>query len=461
MMGNEISDKSVNIKNRAWREDLICRYHCLLVGGSLFDSRKHEFLLQKPTESIRDTSPQGMPGSGSHGSAPGPGGVFMPSSFSVGMDQYTYRLKKASYKPMISSLFGYLASRVFPNPPEIIGGEKYTALVDDCDGDGRGILAVARDALINALAYSVQGAPCGSYLYLPDIGAGDLRLSTADARTAIDWIDGPAGDMQRIRTRTVEPMRDDDFGPETKEKWTWTIYTESGMVQQIAVKEIGTPGTPKNLTAESSSDYGYEAVPFVRVKLPEHQYLMDQLASPIVEAFNLESDIASLCGKISNAQLVISTMDNALGRVILPQLGVIKVGQGESAMFISPDSKCAMPLFQYKDALRESLFNAINASAMRASADFVQNPRQAATAKAMDLEPWRAWSLTFSSPVRSAFIRALRIMANFYGEAEPKLTWPEPLDISLGGINDAIGGGPMNADGAEKDMLIKEPTIKE
>jgi hypothetical protein len=268
----------------------------------------------------------------------------------------------------------------------------------------------------------------------------------------------------------VDPLRDEEFGAQTKWRWTWKVYAPDGCKTWIGERQIKVHTRPNEAEAAPYEKYDYGACPFIRVKLADHQFLMDQIASPILEAFNLESDIASLCGKISNAQLVVESDQKDIGQVILPQLGVILIDRGGKAYFISPDSKCAEPLLKYKDVLRESIYNAINASAMRASADLIQNPRQAATAKAMDLEPWRAWSETFSSPVRTAFNKAFKMVAEFYGEEVPKIIWPDPLDISMGGINEAIGGpkdgktqeelDSDSADGSDTDGADNKPVAE-
>jgi hypothetical protein len=265
----------------------------------------------------------------------------------------------------------------------------------------------------------------------------------------IDW-EEEKNELIRVRLRTIEPIRtgSEDFGPQTKRRWTWKVYSPSGCQSWVGEKDIRSCARPAQAEMGEAEAYDYGgALPFIRVKLPEHQFLMDQLAPAILEVFNLESDIASLCGKISNSQFVIESLDKNIGNVILPQLGVVIVDPGGGANFRSPDPACADPLMKYKDVLRESIYNAINASAMRASADLIQNPRQAATAKAMDLEPWKAWSETFSAPIRAAFQKAFALIADFYNETAPELTWPEPLEISTGGINEAIGGKP---DGKEQ-----------
>jgi hypothetical protein len=456
MAGFVVSDTKIDIKHVAWRGDLLDKYHALLVGGSCFDAKKAEFLIKKPTESISPGTSMPMPGSGEPGPSSGAmQTAYMPSSYNVGTDAYSYRLKKTSYKPVISSLFGYLASRVFPRLPEIEGPERYQEFLKDCDGDGCNILAVARDALINALTYSTSGGPCGSYLYIPEYEDVGLKIDSIDARSVIDWEEDIDGDLSRVRMRNITAIRDEDFGPQTKWRWTWKIYEPKGTRSWYGEKAIRSFVRPATAVAGESESYDYgEAIPFIRVRLAEHQFLMDQIAAPILEAFNLESDIASLCGKISNAQLVVET-DDQLGQVILPQLGVIKMSMGGKSYFISPDSTCADPLLKYKDVLRESIYNAINASAMRASADFVQNPRQAATAKAMDLEPWRAWSETFSAPIRTAFNKAFALIADFYGEKPPEVEWPDPLDISQEGLQTMLQSyaklADVNVKNLEKD----------
>ena len=447
-----VNDNSIDIRNAAWNGELLGRYHKLLVGGSLIDAAKAEFIYQKPSESVSSSMAQAaMPNSGSpESNSSAITTQYQPSSFQARTSNYEYRVKKTSYKPMISSLFGYLTSRVFPENPTIKGNKRYQDMILDCDGDGKTLLTVARDALINALTYSHQGSPCGSYLFVQEMGEGtaDLRITTEDARSVIDWNEDDHGDLQNVRTRYIANAREDKFGPQTKKRWTWSVYGPDGCRTWTGEKPIRANGRPGKATGPAFDAYDYGgSLPFVRVKMSEHQYLMDQLAATIVEVFNLDSDIASLCGKISNAQLVLNTDDKNLGQIVLPSLGLVCMDRGTDAKFISPDPACADPLFRYKQDLRDSLYNAINASAMRASADLVQNPRQAATAKAMDLEPWRAWSITFTAPVIAAFNKAFAIIAAYYKESPPEITWPEPLDISKGGIDSALMGGKK--DGTE------------
>jgi hypothetical protein len=429
--------KQVDIENSLYKGPLLTKYHALLVGGNAFNAMKKEFLLRKPSEgfsSIRSSAQQAMPNSGSPGSGPSPFVTYQPQFQGGGMNEYDYRLRKTSYKPMISSLFGYLAARIFPKNPTISGDLK--DLVEDADGRKKSLASLMREALINALTYSISDCPTGSYIQLCDVD-GDVKLSLVDQRSIIDWEEDDDGDLEWVRTRSISKERDAD-GRQSKNRWLWKIWkadniqTYEGIGQQIPT-EISGPSTAVN-------EMGI--CPFIRVDLAEYQFLLDQLAPILTEQFNLEADIASLCSKISNAQWVLKTSQKQVGSCVIPALGIWIIDPGDDAGYKSPDPECCKPLFEYRNALREELYNSINASAMRASADLVQNPRQSANAKELDLEPFRAWSETFSAPVRTAFTIAINHIADFMEIDEPEITWPEPLDISQAAIKSIAEGKP-------------------
>ena len=431
--------REIDITNNDWNGARLALYHALLVGGSQFDNMKPQFLLRKPTEgAIGSFIRPSMPNSGSPGSQP----LLAPSNMPVGnfvqaaggIDAYQYRLRKTSYKPMIASLFGYLSARIFPANPEMTSLED---LLEDCDGENTNLISMARELLIKALTYSVGGGPTGAYIQLME-DEGDVKLGLADARIVTDWEDGDSC-LDWVKTRVISPIRSEMYGKQDQAQWTWQLYTEEAITTYIATQKSLNSQRPAKIESETTVPHELGCCPLIRVKLREHQYLMDQLFGAIVEQFNLESDIASLCGKISNAQLILKTQQKDIGTIIIPQLGVIIMDPGDDGKFASPDPLCCDPLFKARDALRDALYNSINSSVMRSSADLVQNPRQSGVAKGMDQAPWTSWSKTFADPIKAAFTTAFRAMAAFKGVPEPEVTWPEPLDIMPGQVKSVMG----------------------
>jgi hypothetical protein len=441
----KISD--VDIVNPLWHGDILNRYHALLVGGHVFASMKNQFLFKKPSESpVNMTRVQ--PNSGIAGGQMPLSGYYMPSA--GGIDQYQYRLNKSSYKPTISSLFGYLASKIFPDNPEIkTTDENILGLLDDADEFKRPLILICREALINALTYSISDGPSGAYIQMYANEEGIIKLNVANNLTVVDWDDEEQPNW--VRTKSISPMRSKEYGPVDKEKWTWRIYNGESVTTYSGERKCGGYGKPQKIDGPSVEDHQLGRCPFIRINLSSHQYLMDQMAPSIVEQFNLESDISSFCGKISNAQLIIKTNQKDLPSIVIPPLGVIMLDPADDAKYESPNPASCNPLFQHRTALRDSIYNSINSSVMRAAADFVQNPRQSATAKEMDLEPWSKWSQTFSQPIKSAIAIAIETMANFYGIDVPEIVWQEPLAISESEVKDTLGMSVEEPNGKETD----------
>jgi hypothetical protein len=215
------------------------------------------------------------------------------------------RLQHAEYVAYISGIFDQFISTAFTNPPSLV----FSATTQDIDTEAKlayyNTLNECLDDLLKgrALDMILHGYGLLTVSYPNEIGyvrslgeqikAGslDAKLTYLPIDTVEDWQTDTLGNLQWVKTHTVELTRSVPFGECDLEKHTWTYFTNDQKVIYEATKktiEVWTDKDFANKVYEKSITTG---LPIFECSQGDRICLFERVKRAAIGLFNREASL--------------------------------------------------------------------------------------------------------------------------------------------------------------------------
>lgn len=373
---------------------------------------------------------------------------------------YDQRKKRAWYIPRGAGLVDWLVAAVHRKEPRIVcnGGTAeqkkfWERLNDNADGRGMNLASLTRQVMRQIMTHG-RGY-FGIEFSAPESSARDVDSMAFAIRDyaplqVTDWTCDERGNLTMLRVYSCQQVRANEWDTEIIKRHVWTFLTAKETVVYQADEVGGSVPQYAQRISEAPHDFG--RIPAFMVRSGKEAHIIERCYDILVALFNRESSITHLLDTMAYAQLVLKLGNNKSTEGLISAAEaalILNADEAEQATFISPDPNITRPLFDDGKRLVDALYQVLQMAAISAATSQVQNPRQAASAKAMDRDPMISLFYSFSWPVRDALEELI--------EAGKQHRNEDDLDVQLEGLDGYEDSGETLAD-ARRAIEPQHPT---
>ena len=374
--------------------------------------------------------------------------------------EYQDRIKRAPYSRASAGFIDWLVAAVFFKPPVMVIDEGispesqafYSALHDNADGRGTPLAVMARDAVLQCAlhrrSYIMVNFPFSSvHPSTPESMEGRFRLlSAAEIQ---DWEYDVTGALQWVKWHGEAKVRDEKMPWKKAEnsRHVWLFFDE---LEATAFEATKAESGWKDKEAKRIALKPYaNGLPIFEINYRSGQWIMETCFDIVKALFIRDSSIEWLADKFAFQLLVINSNRALDDKIIIPDLGAVRLELGESLNFAAPQIGVLQPLFDSAEKLRKDLLNSIHASAQNA-ASIPQAGRLSGDAVDKMREPLHVLLYSFAWPVLDAFNRALNLLIKFRNDPEgcARIVGMDEYEANSKDLERAINGKDGNGDSA-------------
>lgn len=298
----------------------------------------------------------------------------------AGQKMRQQRLAAAVYGAPVAGFIDFLAACVFQSNPSILfqGPEDK---VEWYNGLNDSLSATSHARLIQIILHGRGFMSMTEDLEGPE-------FTGIDFSAVIDWERDESGELEWIKTHSIDLVRLNPWEAPSIERNTWTYFCEDGMYEYVADREIrnGKP-VPWDRTAmgDLETDEGEGLSMITEVCLPTNYCLMDSIASLVIGMFNREASLDFALDNSAFSFLCLFTK-KALKKVVVSELQGLVLNPEDKAEWLSPDGTAFQALADRAEAMRKQLENRIQSAALNLASRDVSG-RASGVAKFRDFGP--------------------------------------------------------------------------
>lgn len=401
--------KTLSAKHPLCNVELFKRYEALYSGGHVFREVLCDFLPKQP----QDTQ-----------------------------EIYNLRLKEASYRPYVGQIVRAYAGALF-SAPYVLRTKKddktvdldaaYTAIKEDCDGQGSDLTSFFKDrfrkALVTCASYWLVQAPVvDSELSEKEIKARGLdraHIVPLETSNVLDWevADDGAYAWVKVFNRTV---RRPDPGKAPIVVDTWTVYfPEQVEVYQINYDPKKPPKGATTVPMIDAYEHGFTRVPILCLRLPDGLWLLDAAADAQIEHFRLSCALGWSLRRSAYPLGIFNLQSGSEPPKTGPGLGVL-LSIGEKFGWVEPSGSSLTVLRDEIKAQKDEIYRVSQQMAMSADNSSASIGRSGLS-KLADADAADACLRDYAYFVREAIEATFELISNARGDYD--------LVFSVEGLN--------------------------
>lgn len=393
--------RSLQTRHSACDVALFKRYDALYKGGQTFRSMLPEFLACQP----QDT----------------------PAVYSL-------RLKEAYYRSYVGQIVRAYAGMLFASNYAIrskVGDEPtdlapvYSALKEDCDGQGTDLTSFFKDrfrqSLVTRASHWLVEMPRRSAEELgmsedewKAQGFGRVRLRAIDPQNVIDWEADEDGCFAWVKVYDRSTRREGPASPLLVVE-TWTIYyIDRVEVYRIEYPPKKAPKPTQIVPMVDSYSHGCARVPILSMRLPEGLWLLDAAADAQIEHFRLSCALGWILRRGSYPLGILTLRDGTEPPKLAPGFGVI-LANGETFAWAEPSGGTLTQLREEIKSQKDEIYRVSQQMSMSADSSSGAMGRSGLS-KMADAEATNACLRDYASFVREAIEATFELVSNALGD---------------------------------------------
>ena len=349
---------------------------------------------------------------------------------------YGLRLKEAYYRSYVGQIVRAYAGTLFASHYAIrskVDDEPtdlapvYSALKEDCDGQGTDLTSFFKDrfrqSLVTCAAYWLVELPRRSAVELgmsedewKAQGFGAIRLRAIDPQNVIDWEADDEGCFAWVKVYDRSTRRDGPAAPLLIVE-TWTIYyVDRVEVYRIEYQPKKPPKPNQVVPMVDSYSHGCARVPILSMRLPEGLWLLDAAADAQIEHFRLSCALGWLLRRGAYPIGIFNLRDEGAAPAIGPGLGTI-LGQDEKFAWVEPTGATLTQLREEIKSQKDEIYRVSQQMSMSSDSSAGAMGRSGLS-KMADAEATNACLRDYASFVREAIEATFELVSNALGDYE-------------------------------------------
>ena len=377
------------------------RYHALYMGGRAFRSMLSEFLPRQP----HDTDAT-----------------------------YQLRMKVACYRSYVGQIVRAYAGTLFASHYAIrarLGDDQvdldpfYSALKEDCDGQGTDLTTFFKERFRQSLVF------CTSYWLVDmprqtadELGMSDeewraqghdrVRLRALDPMNVIDWEAGDDGCFAWVKTHERTCRRPDAESPSLTLD-TWRVYYPDHVEVFALESKPDVEAKPETIVPMVESyHHGCSRVPILSMRLPDGMWLLDAAADAQTEHFQLSAALGWALRRCAYPMGIFNLESGSEVPKTGPGMGIV-LGKEEGFAWAEPSGTSLTQLREEIKTQKDEIYRVSQQMAMSADSSASAMGRSGLS-KMADAEATNACLRDYATIAREAIEATLELVSNARGE---------------------------------------------
>ena len=336
------------------------------------------------------------------------------------------RMQCASYTPHVSGFIDFLAACIFQNDPRILfkGPADKLIYYNTLNCGFPSLLHGQFLSLVNhGHAYQTIIFPDLEMEYSDlqqqlEAGALDAKICALDHQSIVDW-DRVDGELEFIKTHSIDILRNNPWEAPNAELHTWTYITMNTIYEYQATRELCN-GKPKKW--DHKKDFGilvkevpFTVCPFTELTLTNHFCLMGSVKQLVLAIFNRDASLDYSLNSSAFSLMVLYT-EKALTEILASEMAALHLGPADKCEILNANNDVFEALRNNTKDKQADLSSRINSAALNIAS--IDQHAASGAAKVRDFGPIAILLEMYGEILKNSIIKDINKIIKMRGDED-------------------------------------------